>query len=138
MSTFDRSDDESTAHHSANQPRGDTGRFVAADSFDGKLAAFQKVLVDLDGDGKPDAMMPMPDPGQPPQTDIQNDAFVGNMMLRSMGRPPAIGNAMLQASEPAGGRMYPPIPAGLQDMQGVDDRMPPSVKRPGFDLLGPR
>jgi hypothetical protein len=49
-------------HHSRKQPRSQTGQFVTPDSFDGKLHAFQKVLVDLDGDGKPDAVMPAPQP----------------------------------------------------------------------------
>jgi hypothetical protein len=52
----------STKHHSYEQPRGEAGKWVAPDSFDGKLHAFNKVLVDLDGDGKPDAAVPVPSP----------------------------------------------------------------------------
>ncbi|CAN1724445.1 protein of unknown function [Hyphomicrobium sp. 1Nfss2.1] len=44
----------SSEHHSRAQPRGEGGRFVAKDSFDGRLAALDKMLVDLDGDGLPD------------------------------------------------------------------------------------
>ena len=65
-------------HHSRKQPRSQTGQFAAADSFDGKLAAFQKVLVDLDGDGKPDAVMPAPE--QPKNAMLQ--------MAKLTDRPP--------------------------------------------------
>jgi GNAT superfamily N-acetyltransferase len=44
-------------HHSRAQPRSPSGQFVTSDSFDGRLVAFEKVLVDLDGDGTPDAMI---------------------------------------------------------------------------------
>lgn len=47
-------------HHSRAQPRGEGGRFVANDSFDGRLAALDKMLVDLDGDGVPDAVVEAP------------------------------------------------------------------------------
>jgi hypothetical protein len=47
-------------HHSRKQPRSQSGQFVTPDSFDGKLHAFQKVLVDLDGDGTPDAAIDAP------------------------------------------------------------------------------
>jgi hypothetical protein len=47
-------------HHSRKQARNPSGQFAAADSFDGKLHAFQKVLVDLDGDGTPDAVVDTP------------------------------------------------------------------------------
>lgn len=70
-------------HHSRSQPRGEGGRFVAKDSFDGRLAALDKILVDLDGDGTPDAVMDAPQaPGnalrmakltnRPPQSDAGN------------------------------------------------------------------
>jgi hypothetical protein len=49
-------------HHSRRQPRSQSGQFVTPDSFDGKLHSFNKVLVDLDGDGTPDAVMPAPEP----------------------------------------------------------------------------
>lgn len=51
---------ESTEHHSRSQPRGEGGRFVGSDSFDGRMAALDKMLVDLDGDGVPDASVPVP------------------------------------------------------------------------------
>jgi hypothetical protein len=47
-------------HHSRQQARNPSGQFVTSDSFDGKLHAFNKVLVDLDGDGKPDAVVEQP------------------------------------------------------------------------------
>jgi GNAT superfamily N-acetyltransferase len=49
---------DSNEHHARTQPRNPSGQFVTSDSFDGKLHAFGKVLVDLDGDGKPDAVSP--------------------------------------------------------------------------------
>jgi hypothetical protein len=49
-------------HHSRRQPRSQSGQFVTPDSFDGKLHSFNKVLVDLDGDGKPDVAVPVPSP----------------------------------------------------------------------------
>jgi hypothetical protein len=45
-------------HHSRAQPRNPSGKFVTPDSFDGKLHSFRQVLVDLDGDGVPDAVLP--------------------------------------------------------------------------------
>jgi hypothetical protein len=67
MSTFDQllgklSETVDGEHHSRSQPRNSAGQFVTPDSFDGKLHAFNKVLVDLDGDGKPDAEVPVPFP----------------------------------------------------------------------------
>jgi GNAT superfamily N-acetyltransferase len=49
-------------HHAHTQPRNPAGQFVTSDSFDGRLHAFQKVLVDLDGDGIPDAVADAPPP----------------------------------------------------------------------------
>jgi GNAT superfamily N-acetyltransferase len=49
-------------HHSRAQPRSPAGKFVTPDSFDGKLHSFHKVLVDLDGDGMPDAVADAPEP----------------------------------------------------------------------------
>jgi hypothetical protein len=44
-------------HHSREQPRNPSGRFVTPDSFDGRLSKFQK-LIDTDGDGVPDTPVP--------------------------------------------------------------------------------
>ncbi len=49
----------SSEHHSRSQPRGQGGRFVGKDSFDGRLASLDKMLVDLDGDGTPDVTLPV-------------------------------------------------------------------------------
>jgi hypothetical protein len=46
--------------HSRKQARNPSGQFVTPDSFDGRMHAFQKVLVDLDGDGTPDAVVDAP------------------------------------------------------------------------------
>jgi hypothetical protein len=54
--------EEAPAHHARAQPRNPSGQFVTSDSFDGRLHAFQKVLVDLDGDGIPDAVADAPPP----------------------------------------------------------------------------
>lgn len=51
---------EAAEHHSRSQPRNPSGQFVTSDSFDGRLSAFEKVLIDLDGDGVPDAVAPEP------------------------------------------------------------------------------
>lgn len=48
----------SSEHHSRSQPRGAGGRFVGRDSFDGRLASLDKMMVDLDGDGVPDVAVP--------------------------------------------------------------------------------
>lgn len=51
-----------TEHHSRSQPRGEGGRFVGRDSFDGRLAALDKMMIDLDGDGRPDVAIDVPRP----------------------------------------------------------------------------
>lgn len=48
----------SSEHHSRSQPRGAGGRFVGRESFDGRLASLDKMMVDLDGDGVPDVAVP--------------------------------------------------------------------------------
>jgi len=53
---------DSAEHHSRSQPRGEGGRFVGRDSFDGRLAALDKMMIDLDGDGRPDVAIDVPRP----------------------------------------------------------------------------
>lgn len=45
-------------HHSRSQPRGQAGRWAAPESFDAYMHGLNQMLVDLDGDGQPDAVVP--------------------------------------------------------------------------------
>jgi hypothetical protein len=105
-------------HHSRSQPRGEGGRFVARESFDGKMAALDKMLVDLDGDGTPDVAVDVPRPGNAllrtaarmpdqdvlrPPPPLQADVYEA-LRRERLNDPP-----MYRVQTPAGGRIAPPF-----------------------------